>query len=136
MKVATPVDLIIINNKNEILLAKRNEEEEGKGLWSIPGGGPENEETFDDALHREIEEELGCKIKHYKYFKSYFFKVSESLFVRSIYFWGEIKGKIKLSEELSECKWFDIEDPEISNLDFAFNQKEVLKDFIKFWKAK
>ena len=135
MKVSNPVDLIIINKENQILLYKRTEEEHGyKDTWSIPGGGPEFDEGIEEALHREIKEELDCKIKWYKYFKSYFMKLSEEHISRAIYFYGEIEGDIKLNHELSDFKWFDINDPHIFNLSFAFNQKDVLKDFITFWK--
>ena len=137
MRVANPVDLIVINKKNQILLCKRTEEEHGyKNTWSIPGGGPEFDEGIEEALHREIKEELNCKIKWYKYFKSYYMKLEEDFIARAFYFYGEIEGNIKLNHELSEFKWFDIDDPKIFKLNFAFNQKDVIKDFVKFWKKR
>ncbi|MFT4343866.1 MAG: NUDIX hydrolase [Candidatus Woesearchaeota archaeon] len=136
MKVANPVDLIIIRD-NKILLAKRTEEELGyKGTWSIPGGGPEIDEGIEEALHREIQEELGCKIIEYTYFKSYYMRLAEDFIVRALYFYGDIEGEIKLNDELSEFQWFDINDPKLFELNFAFNQKDVIKDFIEFWKNK
>ena len=134
MRVSNPVDLIVIRD-NKILLAKRNKEElEYKCTWSIPGGGPEFDEGIEEALHREIKEELGCKIKEYKYFKSYHMKLAKDFIARAFYFYGDIEGKIKLNHELSEYRWFDINDSKILELNFAFNQKEVIKDFIEFWK--
>ena len=134
MKISNPVDLIIIRN-NKILLAKRSEDELGyKNTWSIPGGGPEIDEEIEEALHREIQEELGCKIKKHTYFRSYHMKLAEDFIARAFYFYGDIEGEIKLNDELSEFRWFDIDDPNILELDFAFNQKDVIKDFIEFWK--
>ena len=134
MRVSNPVDLIIIRD-NKILLAKRAEEELGyKDTWSIPGGGPEFDEGIEEALHREIQEELGCKIKEYKYFKSYYMKLAEDFIARAFYFYGDIEGEIKLNDELSEFQWFDINDSNLLKLNFAFNQKDVIKDFIEFWK--
>ncbi|MGM5487749.1 MAG: NUDIX hydrolase [Nanobdellota archaeon] len=136
MRVSNPVDLIIIRD-NKILLAKRAEEELGyKNTWSIPGGGPEFDEGIEEALHREIQEELGCKIKGYKYFKSYHMKLAEDFIARAFYFYGDIEGDIKLNDELSEFQWFDINDSKLLELNFAFNQKDVIKDFIEFWKKK
>ena len=60
-------------------------------------------------------------------------KLSEEHISRAIYFYGEINGDIKLNPELSQFEWFDIDDPKIFDLNFAFNQKEVLKDFVDFW---
>ena len=134
MRVSNPVDLIIIQD-NKILLCKRTSDKHGyKDTWSIPGGGTELNESFEEALHREIKEELGCKIIQFKYFKSYFMKLSEAHISRVVYFYGQIDGDINLNSELSEFKWFDINNPEMLKLNLAFNQKEVLKDFIEFWK--
>ena len=128
--------MIVINKDKQILLIKRLEEEEGfKNTWSIPGGGPEIGEDFEKALHREIKEELGCKIKWCKYFNSYYMKLPKEHHVRSIYFYGEINGKLRLNnKEFSDYKWFDITDKKLLKLNFAFNQKKVVSDFIKFLK--
>lgn len=135
--VSNPVDLIIINKKNQILLVKRLEEEEGfNDTWSIPGGGPEVGEDFESALHRKIMEELNCKIKRYEYFRSYYMNLPKEHHVRSVYFYGEINGKIKINEESSEYRWFDLSDPELLKLKFAFNQQQVISDFVRFWKRR
>jgi len=52
----------IINEKNEILLFLRNVNPE-KGYWSIPGGSVEYGETIEDAVIRELYEELGIQIE-------------------------------------------------------------------------
>lgn len=124
------VDLLIINNKQQILLCKRTQEDEEYGdAWSIPGGGLEPNENLEEAIHREIKEELGCRIKWLKHFKSYSVAY-EDFVVGATYFYGEISGVIRLNHELSEYRWFDINDPELLRLEFAFNQKDVVKDFV------
>jgi len=52
----------IINEKNEILLFLRNVNPE-KGYWSIPGGGVEFGEAIEDAVIRELYEELGIQVE-------------------------------------------------------------------------
>jgi len=137
MEVVNPADLIVLNKKNQILLCKRTGEKHCyRDTWSIPGGTSEHDEAIEEALKREIKEELGCKIKRFTFFKSYVMKLEKELIARAFYFYGEITGKIKLNHELSEYKWFDLNDPDILKLKFAFNQKEVVKDFIEFWKKK
>ncbi|MBT5029747.1 NUDIX domain-containing protein [archaeon] len=54
----------IINENNQILLIKRNKNCRNKANhWSIPGGGINFFEKIDEALKREIKEELGIDIQ-------------------------------------------------------------------------
>ena len=131
MRIATPVNLIIINEKNQVLLVKRAEDEDKfKDFWSIPGGGVEENETLEDGLHREIKEELDCQIENFQYFKSYYYVLNKELHVRAAYFFGTIRGHIKLNEESSKYYWFDFD--EIEELKLAFNQSQVMKEFIEY----
>ncbi len=52
----------IIFNGDQVLLAKRGQEP-GKGLWTLPGGMVELGECLEDALKREIIEELSVTIR-------------------------------------------------------------------------
>jgi len=132
MRIATPVNMIIINNKNQVLLIKRKEKEDQfEGFWSIPGGGPENKETYEEALRREIKEEINCEISSTIFFRSYFFKVNPNLSVRAIYFYGKVQGDIVVNDEFSEHRWFDIEDIHNPKYKIAFNQRDILLDFKK-----
>jgi len=130
-RIATPVNMIILNDNNQVLLLRREEKEDQfVGTWSIPGGGPKPGEDFEKALEREILEEVGCKILEKDYFKSFYFIVNPKLHVRSIYFYGKIMGAIQISDEHSEFKWFNKD--ELKNLNIAFNQKEILEKFFIF----
>lgn len=57
------VAAIIENNENEILCALRSPSMSLPNLWEFPGGKVEPGENINTALEREIEEELGCRIK-------------------------------------------------------------------------
>lgn len=54
--------VILINDSGEILLAQRPEGKALAGLWEFPGGKIESDETPEDALVRELEEELNIQI--------------------------------------------------------------------------
>ncbi len=49
----------MINDENQLLLAKRPEGKALAGLWEFPGGKVEAGETPEDALIRELYEEIG-----------------------------------------------------------------------------
>jgi putative (di)nucleoside polyphosphate hydrolase len=51
------VSALIMNNKNEFLLVNLESFEDK--YFAIPGGGVEGEESLEDAVYREIQEELG-----------------------------------------------------------------------------
>lgn len=54
------VRAVILNDKGEVgLLHSRS-----KNYLGMPGGGVKKEESFTDALKREVDEETGCKIKN------------------------------------------------------------------------
>lgn len=53
----------IVNNKNQVLIAKRPNHVHQGGLWEFPGGKLEDNETVDQALVREIKEELNISVQ-------------------------------------------------------------------------
>ena len=52
---------IIIDDKNNILIALRHPDAHQGGLWEFPGGKLEQGETVQQALRRELSEELGIE---------------------------------------------------------------------------
>jgi ADP-ribose pyrophosphatase YjhB (NUDIX family) len=52
----------IVFLEDQVLLAKRGQEP-GKGIWTLPGGMVELGESLEEALKREIQEELSMDIR-------------------------------------------------------------------------
>ena len=66
---AAAVAALIVNDKGEILFTKRAVEPH-KGFLDLPGGFVDIMETSEDALVREIKEELNLDIEEFQYFMS------------------------------------------------------------------
>ena len=52
----------VITKDGRVLAAQRGPQGQLPGLWEFPGGKIEVGESPQDALTREIEEELGCRV--------------------------------------------------------------------------
>ena len=57
---------IVSNHSGEILLLRRAKDP-GKGKFGLPGGFIDPGESADEAMHREMEEELNLKIERMEY---------------------------------------------------------------------
>ncbi len=62
-KPPVPVVCAILVRGDRILLAQRPPDKKLGGLWEFPGGKVEAGESAEAALHRELQEELGCTVR-------------------------------------------------------------------------
>ena len=121
MKISEEVPPILIVNafikKEDKYLAIKRAKEVEVGCWETPGGRVEPNEKVEDALKREIKEELNVEVKINKFLGfgegincSSKFGVDVHRFV--LYFECEIvSGNIKFDqEEISDHKWVTLEE--------------------------
>lgn len=59
---AVQVVAAVIERDGKLLITRRPEGRHLSGLWEFPGGKPEPGEALEDALRREIKEELGADV--------------------------------------------------------------------------
>lgn len=52
-----------LENPSRLLVARRSAPPQFAGMWEFPGGKLETGESFEDALHRELIEELGITVR-------------------------------------------------------------------------
>ncbi len=57
---------VIRNKENKILIAQRGFHKAHGGMWEFAGGRVEDGETFEDAIIREMKEELEIDVKPIK----------------------------------------------------------------------
>ena len=59
MKTILVVAVVLIDRDGRVLLSQRPSGKSMAGLWEFPGGKVENGEVPEEALIRELKEELG-----------------------------------------------------------------------------
>ncbi|MDO8467208.1 MAG: NUDIX domain-containing protein [bacterium] len=108
---ATVTALILKDKK--VLLAKRTQEP-FLGWWDLIGGYMSEQEVPEDALRREIKEELSIdcgKMELVGFFPGYAEWKGVSNPILSIVYRTDLSDqKINLSDEILELKWFSRED--------------------------
>lgn len=113
----------VIVREDKILCAKRGYGKQ-KDKWEFPGGKVEKDETPEEALKREIKEELDIDIEVQKYIASDVFSYPEITINLSLFYCKIISGAIH-DEEHSLLKWCTKE--EMKKLDWSEADKEMLK---------
>jgi mutator protein MutT len=96
---------IIFNDKSEVLLIKHLFRP-GKG-WGLPGGFLEASEQPDEALRRELREEIGLELDQLKTFTTRSFRKARQL---EVVFLGHSRDEpLPQSIEVERCGWFPTE---------------------------
>lgn len=133
MKIITPFVVGLIKHKNKYLLTKRQELDpedpsDFVGMWQIPGGGINFGETVEEAILREIEEELDIKIEIVRivpYIINSLRKNWQGIGIIFLCKPSDKAFKIRLNEEASAYGWFTYE--EITKLDMLPGGKDAIK---------
>lgn len=125
----TAVGAIIENNQQEILISSRAIDP-GKGKLDLPGGFVEVAETAEQAIRREIKEELNLDISQAKYLMSapnkYFY--SDIVFnVLDLFFLVKVNdfSQLKINNELKNIEFVKADKLELANFAFHSHRKAI-----------
>ena len=118
--------LILQNNK--LLICQRPNFKDHPLKWEFPGGKIKNDETNEEALIREINEELSINIINYEELISYNFNYKDLNKKVFIYFYlvNNFGGEV-LNNFHKELKWIEIKD--IREYDFLEGDLKII-DYI------
>ena len=105
------VAAVIKNEDGKILITQRNLQKSQGGLWEFPGGKIEPNETKENAIVREIKEELDIDIQVERYLSEKVFNYPEKDINLIALECKKINGDIKLLEH-EDYRW-------VANFDFA-----------------
>jgi predicted house-cleaning noncanonical NTP pyrophosphatase (MazG superfamily)/ADP-ribose pyrophosphatase YjhB (NUDIX family) len=123
----TPAAKAVITRDNELLLVKE-ELAEGEG-WTLPGGRLRATESPEEALKREVAEEIGLSISVVDIIDSYsFFSKVESYIVAIVFLCRTENYNVVIdqndSNEILDYNWFTTE--EAAQLDLARGLQPVI----------
>ena len=115
------VAAIIQNPQGQYLCCKRGDWKSAPSKWEFPGGKPEANESLENALTREIREELGVDIKVLRQFDR-----STTGEIDLVCFVSELVDEVPTSStDHSELRW--VPEEELSKLDWAEPDLPALK---------
>ena len=115
----------LIYQNEKILICQRKEEGEHPLKWEFPGGKSKDNENNQDALKRELKEELSIEVNEMIFFDEYLYeykKLSKNLklvFFQIFQFGGEIQNKVH-----QQLKWIEIS--KLGDYDFLEGDLKII----------
>ena len=109
----SPAIMVLIKKNQQILLARSHHFP--KGIYSALAGFIDMGETAEEAVYREVKEEVGISIKNIKYFGTQAWPFPDSFMIAftADYHSGEI---VIDKNEIEDAQWFDLNNlPELSS---------------------
>ena len=119
----TNVVAAIIKKNNKYLIVQRNRKKHLGLKWEFPGGKVQKNETFEEALAREIKEELNIKVSLQDKITEEKYKDEKIDIILHYYLCTQESGIIKLSEH-EDLAW--VEKKDFDKYDFAEGDRNIL----------
>ncbi len=124
------VRAIITNEDGDVLLGKRARGV-GAGLYALIGGKPDPEETPEDAIGREVQEEIGLDFTPTALWRKEIDEISDPVEPWLVYFFtGPASGKLHLKKnEVAAIVY--VSPDNLSEYNIAFNHTRILSEFFE-----
>lgn len=101
----------VVKNNDKLLIVQRSKNDLiGAGKWEFPGGRIEKDESCEDALNRELFEELSVQLINCELLYVSNFWISDTTKMFALTYSAEIYGNIKLSFEHIDFAWVSIDE--------------------------
>jgi NAD+ diphosphatase len=122
-----PAVIVLIERETEMLLARSPGFP--PGVYSTIAGFVEPGESLEEAVHREVLEEVGVRVADLRYFGSQPWPFPHSLMIGFVARWQS--GEIRMdSSEIEDARWFTATD--LPNLPFPLSiARSLVDDFLE-----
>jgi len=130
MNESQKVTAAILRKDGKILIAKRQIGDAFEGKWEFPGGKIEEGETPEEALIREVKEELDINLKEYTFYKKYECLTGDAYENTKYIYSGKINLPIEEVTLLEGIRPRYFSREEIPNVKFANILKSIVMDYI------
>lgn len=114
---------IIINQENQVLIARRASHQDQGGKWEFPGGKVEEGESSQDALIREIKEEVDVQIESVKLITNISHRYENKKILLDVYQVSKWSGHA-IGREGQAVLWVDKQD--LDNYEFPEANSEII----------
>jgi len=122
----------IIETDEGVVLIKRSNPPFG---WALPGGFVDYGESLENAVAREMKEETGLDLEELRQFHTYSEPDRDPRFhTICTVFLAKGKGKPKAGDDAAALKVIKLD--EIEKMEFAFDHRIILRDYIKYKEGK
>jgi NAD+ diphosphatase len=99
----SPAVIVLVSRPGQVLLARGRQFPEG--MYSTPAGFVEPGESLEEAVQREIAEEVGVSVRDIRYFGSQPWPLPHQMMIGFTATWEA--GEIRIDEnELADARWF------------------------------
>ena len=116
---------VIVNEQQQILLALRHAHLHQGGKWEFPGGKIEPDETVEQAIIREIREEVALNVESTVPMMVLEHDYGDKLVCLHVHWVKEFNGNAT-GVEGQEIKWVD--GSELNGLDFPAANKPIIEE--------
>ncbi|MFT4837212.1 MAG: NAD+ diphosphatase [Psychromonas sp.] len=123
--------MVAICCQDELLVATRAKNP-GTGMWDLPGGFVDPDESLEDAVVRELHEELNITVTGARYifsnsntylYKDVEYKTCDAFFVVEL----DKKPIVQAQDDVAAVEWVKLADVDITRFAFESAKKAVLK---------
>lgn len=127
MYTQVPVAVAIIFNKerNKVLLTRRPFHVHQGGLWEFPGGKLEANEQPEQALRREIQEELDLLVLDYQFLGTVPYGYADKCFELLIFAVFNYAGTPRCCEAQLALHWANV--AELEDYDFPAANRQIIQ---------